>query len=288
MAFPCCKTRCPPLPCVRLSRTPTTTGAPPHPAMSRQRACPPSGLAGRRGWADRMVPTFTTHRLTGEVPSCAPAASPRVRRSLSSWPPGQRSEPASGVALAGVRCSPTRVRQIWGRYNSCGALALVPLVHLPVSLAGPGSSGSADPSRRCQGCSHPPLRSQGQAALSFIGPLRRTGDGVLSSPSGDVAPRGAATPSCTPRTAPRGDAPAPGPGGPWAGAGTGRTERQASCEQVYGEVPTGTGLFWRQAEEVSWHAGATATLPFGVRPAISLVRLSHDPCQSRSLFSGAS
>ena len=40
MAFPHCKTRCPPLPCGRLSRPRTTTGAPPHPAMSRQRACP--------------------------------------------------------------------------------------------------------------------------------------------------------------------------------------------------------------------------------------------------------
>ena len=34
-------------------------------------------------------------------------------------------------------------------------------VHLPVLLAGPGPSGSADPSRRCRGCSHPPLRLQG-------------------------------------------------------------------------------------------------------------------------------
>lgn len=44
---------------------------------------------------------------------------------------------------------------------------LVSHVHLFVSLAGPGPSGSADPSRRCQGCSHLLLRLQGQAALSF-------------------------------------------------------------------------------------------------------------------------
>jgi hypothetical protein len=41
-----------------------------------------------------------------------------------------------------------------------GFTALVPHVHLPVLLAGPGPSGSADPSRRCRGCSHPPLRSR--------------------------------------------------------------------------------------------------------------------------------
>ena len=42
-----------------------------------------------------MVPTFTMHRLTGEVPSFAPAVSPRVRRRPSPWPPHQHSEPAS-------------------------------------------------------------------------------------------------------------------------------------------------------------------------------------------------
>jgi hypothetical protein len=36
--------------------------------------------------------------------------------------------------------------------NLRGVTALVPLVHLPVSLAGPGPSGSAGPSRRCRGC----------------------------------------------------------------------------------------------------------------------------------------
>ena len=44
---------------------------------------------------------------------------------------------------------------------------LVSHVHLFVSLAGPGPSGSAGPSRRCQGCSRLLLRLQGQAALSF-------------------------------------------------------------------------------------------------------------------------
>ena len=41
------------------------------------------------------------------------------------------------------------------------------LVHLPVSLAGPGPSGGAGPSRRCQSCSHPAPCLRGQAALSF-------------------------------------------------------------------------------------------------------------------------
>ncbi len=33
-------------------------------------------------------------------------------------------------------------------------------LHLPITLAGPGPSGGADPSRRCRGCSHPHLRPQ--------------------------------------------------------------------------------------------------------------------------------
>jgi len=40
-------------------------------------------------------------------------------------------------------------------------------LHRPALLAGPGPSGSADPSRRCQGCSHPAWRLPGRAALSF-------------------------------------------------------------------------------------------------------------------------
>lgn len=46
-------------------------------------------------------------------------------------------------------------------------MALVSLVHLPVLLAGPDRSGSTRSSRRCQGCSHPPLRLQVRTALSF-------------------------------------------------------------------------------------------------------------------------
>ena len=63
--------------------------------ISRRRTCPPpSWLDGGEGDPE-MVPTFTMHRLTGEVPSFAPAVSPRVRRRPSPWPPHRHSEPAS-------------------------------------------------------------------------------------------------------------------------------------------------------------------------------------------------
>ncbi len=59
----------------------------PYRANSRRRTCPlgpPAAIrVGRRG----MVPTFTTNHSTGEVPNFAPATSPRLRRTLSPWPP---------------------------------------------------------------------------------------------------------------------------------------------------------------------------------------------------------
>src|SRR6266508_1151449 len=87
---------CRPSPCGRLSRPPSTTAAPSPPtAPSRRRTCPPPvWLAGGKGGPGR-VPTFPTHRLTGTVPSFSPAASPRLRRSPSAWPPRQPDSPVS-------------------------------------------------------------------------------------------------------------------------------------------------------------------------------------------------
>ena len=73
---------------------------------------PVTGLAGRCEGETEMVPTFTTIRSTGEVPSFAPATSPRVRRRPSSWPPDRHYQTGGGVALTGVRCVPTHVHQV--------------------------------------------------------------------------------------------------------------------------------------------------------------------------------
>jgi len=56
---------------------------------------PVAALEGRREGRSRVVPTFTTHRLTGLATSYSPAASPRVRRRHSSWPHHRRTTPAS-------------------------------------------------------------------------------------------------------------------------------------------------------------------------------------------------
>ncbi len=118
----------------------------------------------------------------------------------SLWPPGRpihrrRSRPS---LHSDVRCVPAHIHQVGAGSGLEGVQPLVSAhVHLPALLVGPESSGSSDSFRRCQGCSHPRLRPQDQAALSFSRPLRRPAGGVLSSPHGQTAPRGAPSVSNT-------------------------------------------------------------------------------------------
>ena len=166
---------------------------------------PAADLAGRRGGqpkdrshvhclTDRRVrrPAFPRqhrHEYAAGLPRGLPAG------------PADRLRSRPGELRRGVHCWPAHIHQVGAGSGLAGVRPLVPaLVHLPVSLAGPGPSGSAGPSRRCQGCSHPPLRLQDRAALSFSGPLRRPTGGVLSPPHGQTAPRGAPPAANTPRS----------------------------------------------------------------------------------------
>jgi hypothetical protein len=57
----------------------------------------------------RMVPTFIADRSTGAAPSFSPAASPRVRRRPSPWPPRQPRNTDAGVAHpSGQACTAPR------------------------------------------------------------------------------------------------------------------------------------------------------------------------------------
>ena len=78
-----------------------------------------------------------------------------------------------------VHCCPAHIHQVGAGSRLRGFNHWFLDLHLPVLLAGPGPSGSADPSRRCRGCSHPTLRLQGQAAPSFSGLLRQAAGGLL-------------------------------------------------------------------------------------------------------------
>jgi hypothetical protein len=109
------------------------------------------------------VPTFTALRSTGEEPHFVPAASPWLRRGHSPWPPGGRIHtrpgvvPTPGPRARPVGCAPlpAQIRQIEAGRWLRDVMARVPLVLLPITLAGPGPSGSSGPSRLCQGCSRP-------------------------------------------------------------------------------------------------------------------------------------
>jgi len=114
---------------------------------------------------------FSDDADTSEASSSTPAASPRLHRRSSPWPPGRLSHrdqkfsnpaPRSRVRTA---TSPYPPDLSWWAVK--GRQTLISRVHLLVSLTGPASSGSADTSRRCQGCSHPHQRPLDQAAPSF-------------------------------------------------------------------------------------------------------------------------
>jgi len=124
---------------------------------SRHRACPPPrwlpGGSCDRGW----FPRSPRNRSVREVPSSTPAASPRLRRSLSAWPPHRNRNPAS--ELTRRPRGRTRHALHTGPYppglsqltaygaSTTGSLSL----HLLTSLDGPAPSGSPGTSRRCQG-----------------------------------------------------------------------------------------------------------------------------------------
>ena len=176
---------CPPWPCGRLSRPRTTRGLRPNPDSSVD-----DGPAARPGWAaggrPRMVPTFTMHRSTGEVPSFAPAASPHLRRR-----PSLASPPAFGTGFG------VATHKWW----SCTAdrptsTRLEPAAHYGALPAG---SNLFTPSHhacrtrtvwRCRpvpalsGLLRPSPASPGWGSPSFKGLLRQANGGVLSPPPG--------------------------------------------------------------------------------------------------------
>ena len=148
-------------------------------------ARPPRWWRGGEGDTGRF-PRSSRNRSTSEASSSTPAASPRLHRRSSPWPPGRLSHRDQKFPDTAQR---SRVRTAASPYPPDlswwavkGRQTLISRVHLLVSLTGPASSGSADTSRRCQGCSHPHQHLLDQAAPSFTQPLRRPGDEGLSPP----------------------------------------------------------------------------------------------------------
>ncbi len=153
------------------SAPPRTDRSTVDPPPRRHWLCRPVGRTG-------MVPVFTVIRSMKEEPDFAPAASPRLPRSTSSWPSPAHPEPvrSSLVMPTGqdeVRAAPDPYPPDLSRFGFEGRFTPVPLVLLSITLAGPAPSGSTGTPRRCQDCSRPPQHLLDQAVLSFTVLLRQ-------------------------------------------------------------------------------------------------------------------
>jgi hypothetical protein len=152
-------------------------------------------MAGSRDQPETL-PTFTTYRSTGSVPNFAPAASPRVRRSSSSWPPCRalqtaQESPGHPEKVAGRALLSGPHPPGWSRCTSQEALH-TGFSRTPSRLASQARVvWQYQPVLSLSGLLPPSPRLPGQAALSFTRPLRRPSDGVLRPPFGNAAPRGA-------------------------------------------------------------------------------------------------
>src|SRR5712672_1238471 len=116
-------------------------------------------------------PTFTAYRSARSASSYTPAASPRLRRRLSAWPPHRLLEPApesTRLLEAGHALHPGPYPPDWSRRHRYGASPADSLaLRLLTLLAGPGPSGSTGPSRRCRGCSPPSPAIPGSGCLQL-------------------------------------------------------------------------------------------------------------------------
>jgi len=189
------RTRCPPSPCTWLSHARTTTRTPSwHRVISRRRALPPPPWRGGGEAPDDS--SHVHHAPVGELGAQLFPGSLATSTSqaflVATWSTKASTSVSSCPNLRlDVRCCPAHIHQIGAGFHAYGGSSTDSLaLHLPALLAGPRSSGSADPSRRSQGCSHLPLRLQVQAAPCFIGLLRQSQGGSFH-PTRLMAPHGA-------------------------------------------------------------------------------------------------
>ena len=151
--------------CGRLSRPRTTTAAPSIPRPTADGGPAATGLDSRRGGRSQDGSHVHHQPVDGVGASYSPAASPRVRRRPSPWPPGRQPQPASESPshAAGRACAAAApIHQISSRFPSCGGSTTgsCNTYTFPSCLPGPGRLAvQTRPS--LSGLLHPPLRLQG-------------------------------------------------------------------------------------------------------------------------------
>jgi hypothetical protein len=183
--------------------------APPR-AISGRRAFPADPPGGRvRGGGCEVVPTFTAFRSSGEAASFAPAASPRLRRSPSPWPPDRQdqSDPGVPAQVSGAHRNPAQIHRVRaggglkGLYIAGSSRPPSRLAcrtpHRPVVPVRPVVVGAAlhpvQSSHRTRLPPAPtaPLRRSGGAGITPAHGSQRLVAHGLSPPSDTTAPRGA-------------------------------------------------------------------------------------------------
>jgi hypothetical protein len=130
---------------------------------------PRSPRTGRRGWC----PAIPLQHRPGATATLPGASTPGSDSPTSRWAPWDRARqalPRPRSARFGA-VDESRGFDHWFSFLAPSRLA-----------CGPGPSGSADPSLRCQDCSRLPPHLRGSAALSFIRPLRRPVVGLAPHP----------------------------------------------------------------------------------------------------------
>ena len=144
----------------------------------------------------RWFPRSLSNRLTGEVSSYAPAASPRLRRRLSSWPPEPATSTDPGVLHAqrvNAHRSPAQIRQVSSWWDSLEGRSATGFSRTPSCLAcrtrtiwqcwpAPSLSGLLSTLAHVPGFRLPPASSARCDGLMAV---------HVSSPHGWSAPRGA-------------------------------------------------------------------------------------------------
>lgn len=129
-------------------------GSAPSGIISRRRACPPP-CGGRATPEGSHVHSSSDRRVR-----CPPMPL-RPRHTYAadlrcSLPAGDFKTGSEVSRSCGCAPLPSPYPPDWSWWRDLrGVMTLVPHVHLPVLLAGPGPSGSAGPFRRCQGCLPP-------------------------------------------------------------------------------------------------------------------------------------
>ena len=180
-----------------LSRARSTTAAPPHPRLRQaSRLSPPHPLRRGRGGNARggsHVHCCPVDGLDTRLYPCgiANGYAVDIHRGLPTR--AEKTRPGVPRPLAsrtGTRREPAHIHRVGAGSWSRGVTTPVPLVYLPVSLTGPGPSGS--PKRPdSRGCSH--LAADPRLGLPPASPHRYDGKAMdgLTPPSGKPAPRGA-------------------------------------------------------------------------------------------------